>query len=206
MKSQTRFLISAFLVLTAAFLVVRFVHTSTAVAQSADAPVTLPARWSYAAKFACGFEQSPTPLTPPNELPVVSGNYATVINIHNPFQGTVTLQKKVVVAFPERFPQSVPTNPTRRFPDQLASDHAMNVDCAEIVNLLTINGTPPAAPFIEGYVVIDSWTVNSAGTTTAVPVDVVEVTSASQNPQAPVFSHEVLTVAGRQLPAGTWPF
>ena len=46
------------------------------------APLQLPARWSYAAKFVCGLS-SPVTLSPPKEPIVKRGNYATVVNIHN---------------------------------------------------------------------------------------------------------------------------
>jgi hypothetical protein len=77
------------------------------------------------------------------------------------------------------------------------------------VNLLTLNGTPPTASFIEGWVVIDSYFPNA--TSTAAGIDVVAVTTTSSGPNATgapsaVNSHEVTIVPGRSLPAGTWPF
>ena len=203
MNRQVKIVMSTTLLMALGMIGSKWYHTPTATAQSTQAPIALPARWSYAAKFVCGFQ--PFGSNPPNENAVKVGNYATVINIHNPWQTVVVLQKKVVVAFRESFPNTVPTDPTRRFQDKLVSDHAMSVDCTEIVNLLTINGTPPAATFIEGYVVIDSYFPAGAANTAA-PVDVVEVTSAAPNEGAGVASHNVMTVVGRQLPAGTWPF
>jgi hypothetical protein len=174
-----------------------FVHC--AVAQ----PITLPARVSYAAKFVCGLSQAAT-TAPPSEPAVKRGNYATVINIHNPWATDVSLMKKVALAAPERFPNTALVPPTKRFPDRLPPDHAMSVDCQEIVNLLTLNGTPPAGTFIEGYVVIDSF--SPTGATGSADLDVVAVTSTAPSTTTSVNSHEITTVPGRKLPAGTWPF
>jgi hypothetical protein len=177
-------------------------------AQAAEAAITLPARFSYAAKFVCGL-QTKTTSNPPAEPPVKMGNYATVVNLHNPWATTVQLLKKVALAAPETFPNTPIINPTRRFPDNLPSDHAMSIDCTEIVHLLTLNGTPPTTTFIEGWVVIDSFfpTTSAPG---AAALDVFEVTTTSEGSAAgatsPVNSHEVTVVPGRSLPAGTWPF
>ena len=183
-------------------LVAAAVHTAKA------ASITLPARWSYAAKFVCGTQTSPTS-NPPAEPPVKAGNYATVINIHNPGAKPVTLQKKVALAAPETYPQTTLIDPTKRFADKLTSDHTMSVDCKEIVNLLTINGTAPTATFIEGFVVVDSYT-SATASNPAAPLDVVAVTTTSNvsatGVPAQVTSHRVVNVPGRSLPAGTWPF
>lgn len=175
------------------------IFVNCAVAQ----PITLPARVSYAAKFVCGFSQATT-TAPPSEPAVKRGNYATVINIHNPWATDVSIMKKVALAAPERYPNTVLVPPTKRFQDRLISDHAMAVDCQEIVNLLTINGTPPAGTFIEGYVVIDSFF--PTGATGSADLDVVTVTSTAPSPTTTVNSHEITPVVGRKLPAGVWPF
>jgi hypothetical protein len=170
-------------------------------------PVTLPARFSYAAKFLCGAPTAPT-TSPPKEPIVKRGNYATVINIHNPYATEVLILKKVALAAPERFPNTLFIAPTKRYRDILRPDHAMSVDCEEIVNLLSLNGTPPAAGtvFLEGFLVIDSYFPTPAGTATAADVDVVTVTTTSAGPAAAVNDHEIVPVAGRKLAAGTWPF
>jgi hypothetical protein len=175
------------------------IFVSCAVAQ----PIQLPARVSYAAKFLCGLSQGAT-TAPPSEPAVKRGNYATVINIHNPWATDVSIMKKVALAAPERFPNTALVPPTKRFQDRLPSDHAMSVDCQEIVNLLTLNGTPPAGTFIEGYLVIDSFF--PTGATGSADLDVVAVTSTAPSTTTSVNSHEIVTVPGRRLPAGTWPF
>jgi hypothetical protein len=178
-------------------------------AQVSDQPISLPARYSYAAKFVCGLEPASTQ-NPPSENPVKMGNYATVINLHNPSARTVGIYKKVALSAPENYPNTRVIDPTKRFQDSLLSDHAMSIDCAEIVNLLTLNGTPPTTPFIEGWVVIDSYFPATTTAATAAPLDVFEVTTTSAGSAAgapsPVTSHAVTVVPGRTLVAGTWPF
>jgi hypothetical protein len=207
MKQQLQFvLVGALAIISLAVVGLTYVHSVKA--QTPAASITLPARYSYAAKFVCGLEPATTH-TLPAEPPVKPGNYATVINLHNPWATSVTIQKKVALAAPETYPNTRLIDPTRRFQDTLTSDHAMSIDCAEIVNLLALNGTPTAAPFIEGWVVVDSYF--PTGTATAAPLDVFEITTTSAGPTptgapTPVNSHEVTVVPGRSLPAGTWPF
>ena len=89
----------------------------------------------------------------------------------------------------------------------------MYVDCAEIVNLLKINGTGFSGTFIEGYVLIESFYASSIGNTTDAELDVVAVTTTAQLSAAStagggdngVNSHEVTSVPVRKLAAGTWP-
>src|SRR3954447_19436347 len=172
------------------------------------APLQLPARWSYASKFACGLSSESTP-SPPKEPVVKRGNYASVINIHNPAGTEITLLKKVVIASPERFPNTEFIRPTRRFRDRLPSDHAMSVDCTEIVNLLTVNDTPPTTPFLEGFIVIDAWLNPPPGSTVpdaAAELDVVTITTTAPDLNAPVNSHQITPVQGKKLPAGMWQF
>lgn len=208
MKKQRQFLFGgALAIITIAAAVLTHVHNVKA--QVTDASITLPARFSYAAKFVCGFEP-PTSTNFPAEPPVKTGNYATVINLYNPWPSTVTILKKVALAAPERYPKTVLINPTKRFTDLLTSDHAMSIDCTEIVNLLVLNGTPPTTTFIEGWVVVDSFFAVAFASAPA-EVDVMEVTTTSIGPSTaaasnPVNSHEVTVVPGRTLPAGTWPF
>ena len=179
------------------------------------AQTNLPARSSYAAKFVCGVSTIPTQ-NPPSEPAVKRGNYATVVNIHNPNNRDVVLKKRISLGAPERFQVTPPTAliaPTKRVTDTLLSDYTMYVDCAEIVNLLKINGTPLPGPFIDGYVLIESFFAASFGTATDAEVDVVTVTTTAQLATASpagggdngVNSHEVTPVAVRKLAAGTWP-
>jgi hypothetical protein len=186
-------------------LLLAAITVSGAVAQQ-PTPIQLPARWSYAAKFVCGFSPTTTGSSVPKEPPVKRGNYATVVNIHNPNAGDVTILKKVVLAAPETYPNTVLTPPTKRYKDRLPSDHAMSVNCTEIVNLLVLNGTPPAGPFIEGFLVIDALGPATSPVVTLPELDVVTVTTTAIDVTSAVNSHQIHTVQGKQLPAGTWAF
>jgi hypothetical protein len=178
------------------------------------AQTTLPARSSYAAKFVCGVSNIPTQNSP-SEPVVKRGNYATVVNMHNPNNRDVVIEKRISLGAPERYQSTPPTTliaPTKRVEDKLPSDYTMYVDCAEIVNLLRHNGTMFSGTFIEGYVLIESFYAASFGTATDAELDVVTVTTTAQLAASSagvgdngVNSHEVTPVAVRKLPAGTWP-
>jgi hypothetical protein len=95
---------------------------------------------SYAVKFVCGTRNS--------DAQVVSGIYATTVNIHNPQRETVKFRKKAVIGLP----QSRDPGPIAQFVDEeLPSDGALGMDCRDIRVLFL----PAALPsFIEGFVVI----------------------------------------------------
>jgi hypothetical protein len=112
----------------------------------------------YSVKFVCGLQTVPSSsFKPPAEPPVKPGNYATVINIHN-FHRDITLSlfKKAVMSIPEvQLPQPSPTSPFQR--ETLNPNQAIEVDCTEIVRLLSmIAPPPPLSPFITGFVEIAS--------------------------------------------------
>jgi hypothetical protein len=109
--------------------------------------------------------------------------------------------------------------PAQRVCDALPSDYAMSVDCTEIVRLIVSSKQPPisfAGTFIEGFVVIDSWSFDPACQSPVVfrpvDIDVVAVTTSAALPNPnPFFGfdvdgphHEVTVVQGKQLPAGIW--
>jgi hypothetical protein len=96
----------------------------------------------YAAKFTCGTESTKEPDD------VVSGVYASSINIHNPQAGLkVTFIKKLVVANREGTPLARP-----RVIDNnvLGLDQADRVDCIFIRRALD-----SSAAYLEGFVVIE---------------------------------------------------
>ncbi len=124
------------------------VVTSAAIAQSEPA-------WSYyAAKFVCGAETVPPP---PATLAI--GKYKTIVNIHNPNYLTndlmepipVVFLKKVVVSLPQG---EQPLPPTCKLQDELASDHALQMDCITIKTHLRLAGLPSTGA-LEGFVVIE---------------------------------------------------
>ncbi len=172
-----------------------------ALAEGASPAVTLTARTAYTAKFMCGFQQD-TP-APPAEPGVKPGNYATVVDFFNPGPKTVNITKRVVLMTRENYPTTATTPPTKRFAEKLMSNGALGVDCKEIVNLLTQNGTPPgpAVTYITGFLIIES----SLGTVAA-PLDVVATYTTAADPASRVNSIEVVPITGRALAAGTWPF
>lgn len=97
------------LVLSSILIVMALATTGILIGQQAlaspesqpDAPgVVVPPGWywSYAVKFVCG-QQGPLDPNQPGEPTVKPGNYATDINIHNPFYDTVQVPvfKKLVI-------------------------------------------------------------------------------------------------------------
>jgi hypothetical protein len=117
----------------------------------------------YSVKFVCGLNSTPVDTgSLPSEPPVKPGNYATAINIHNFHTVNVGICKKAVLAPPEKCLSS-PT-PSGCFPGiigkpvsvGLAPDQAFEIDCNDIVGLLTPSlpkGTT-LPPFIKGFVEI----------------------------------------------------
>jgi hypothetical protein len=163
-------------------------------AQSAES-IKLPARTSYAAKFLCGLQQMPA--MPPAEPSVKIGNYATSINIHNPGSKTVQLWEKVVIAG-DSFAH--PITPTHRYTETVQSDWGTAIGCHEIGKILFTEGIFPPQ-FAEGFVVIDS-----AIGTAAAELDVVAVYTTASDKWGPVNSIDVVSITGRKLAAGTWPW
>src|SRR3990172_8176314 len=123
----------------------------------------------YSAKFLCG------PIFGPADpfSPLAPGMYNTAINIHNPNDFQVTIQKKAVISVPERNgpPFGVPS---ARETELLDADGSMEIDCSDVALLLngavgggavppcgTVPTPPPPPPvwgtdFCKGYVVIEA--------------------------------------------------
>jgi hypothetical protein len=97
----------------------------------------------YSAKFVCGPSAGPDP--------VVTGDYATGINVHNPNIYDVYLTKKVVLAYAE----GEDFGPISAFQyEYLPPDGAWEIDCSDIRGFF-----PPGQPlpaFIKGFVVIET--------------------------------------------------
>lgn len=112
------------------------------------------AKFQYAVKFVCGKFVAPTPdPTGENgqlaEGPVKPGNYATAVNIHNPWFRDVFFAKKAVLSLREP-DQGKPSQFHRMV---LKQDGATEIDCPEIRKILGLN-TPEQ--FIKGYFVVYS--------------------------------------------------
>lgn len=117
----------------------------------------------YAAKFTCGTESTKEPDD------VVSGVYASSINIHNPQSLlAVPFFKKLIIANREdtRIGQLVVLQ------DVLKPDQADRVDCIFIRRHLDIATT---TPYIEGFVVIEVPPVASATGSAATVQPVLDV-------------------------------
>lgn len=156
-------------------------------------------RWSYAAKFVCGYQPQYN-VNQPGEPVVKPGNYATDINIHNPNYAEVRLDKKLIVTVladivSGREPESV--EPRKKFQMTLRGDFVTMDDCNNLWHLLFPGALPPPPPapsLFVGYLVILSpreldvdvvytaevpGTPNAAGTIvmpTGISIDVERVT------------------------------
>ncbi len=138
----------------------------------------------YSVKFLCGLQtQNVPPSQPPIETPVKPGNYATAVNVHNyhPSQ-SVVIAKKAVIALPEDQPPG-PISPILKV--GLGPDQAVEIDCQDILHLLSAAGTK-LPQFIKGFVEVQS----------IVPISVTGVYTAQgcdfiTNPTAPTCSGAV---------------
>ena len=111
-----------------------------------EAPTAPNDGFEYVAKLVCGAQEDP------KDMRLAKGFYATTINVHNPNREVARFFKKLALTIP-------PGNqkPGRIFPianDILEYDQALAVDCDDVARRL-FGGVLPA-PFIEGYIVIQS--------------------------------------------------
>ena len=140
----------------------------------------------YPAKFTCGKES----VDEPDD--VVTGVYATSINIHNPqARLSVTFLKKIVVAQREGI---TPRSPVIS-QGNLRPDLADRVDCRFIFAHLP----PPIPPDVEGFVVLE--VPPFAGTTGIQPeLDVVaKYTARAATTGAGVSTQAVVPVVGKSI-------
>lgn len=102
--------------------------------------------FEYATKLVCGIQPNP------KDLRLTTGAYATTINVHNPGRTEVRIAKKLALTIPPGFekPGEIRSIAT----GTLGPDQAMAVDCEEIRRVVFGGAFP--APFIEGFVVIQS--------------------------------------------------
>ncbi|MCH7769232.1 MAG: hypothetical protein IH828_09955, partial [Nitrospinae bacterium] len=86
----------------------------------------------------------------------------TTVNIHNPTEGTVRFNKKVVIVEPQHANSN--TEVSAKDGITLGANKAHSIDCLDIVNILTVDqGDPVIHPedfdverVFEGWVVIES--------------------------------------------------
>ncbi|MGH7065073.1 MAG: hypothetical protein ACREET_13435 [Stellaceae bacterium] len=156
----------------------------------AQGVVPPPPYFEYAAKFTCGTES----VKEPDD--VVSGVYASSINIHNPQAGLpVSFFKKLVIAnregtMPGRF---------RVLNDKLGPDQADRVDCIFIRRNLDIATTA----YVEGFVVLEVPPVPSATGSAATVQPVLDVvakyTARAVPPGSYVTTQSVVQIDGKRI-------
>jgi hypothetical protein len=98
--------------------------------------------YMYSIKFVC----IPT-VGPDKDSVFVPQNYSTVINVHNPFNGSIDFSKKAVIAQSqdeERGQISVPKS------DFLKPDEALSINCNDILSLF--NNAPSTIG--DGFIVL----------------------------------------------------
>jgi hypothetical protein len=117
-------------------------------------------RFQYAVKFLCTSNVPGTSQTTTSLLP---GQYATVVNIHNPTSKTAGFRMKLAAATST---QVDPPQISQFIKDALEPDQATKVDCSRISDF----GIQPIHGF-EGFLVIES----------ALSLDVIAVYTAGKN-------------------------
>jgi hypothetical protein len=159
--------------------------------------------WSYGVKFVCGL-QGPSPL--PGEPPVKPGNYATEINIHNPFYTPNGNEIRKKVVFLVKDGQPIGREPQQQGPAGLdgivlGPDFATMDDCNRIFEIAGMP-VPPVMPLTIGYLVLLSrQPLDVDAVYTALPV------STTAQPSRAGIAIDVERVEGRQvdIPTGLFP-
>lgn len=142
----------------------------------------------YAAKFTCGTES----VKEPDD--VVSGVYASSINIHNPqAQLAVPFIKKLVIANRE----DTTIGRIRVLKDVLKPDQADRVDCIFIRRNLDIAATG----YVEGFVVIEVPPVPSATGSAATVQPVLDVVAkyTARGLTGNVTTQSVVQIDGKRI-------
>jgi hypothetical protein len=104
-------------------------------------------RFQYAAKFSCGSVPAGV------RAPVVQGQYATAVAIHNPQKKDITLRKKVALVFPPGGQN--PGQISAFITEKLTPDQALEVSCQEIPSTFSFPG-PVTGSFVQGFLVIET--------------------------------------------------
>jgi hypothetical protein len=122
-------------------------------------PSTAGRAWTFAAKFVCGtLPASPDPI--PGEPPVKPGNYATEINIYNPFMDQTTVGKNVLLLVRDGEPvgrEPAQVRPVASDSIILDAGSATMDDCTRIWELVHPDmPLPVPMPLLIGYLVVVS--------------------------------------------------
>jgi hypothetical protein len=135
--------------------------------------------FQYAVKFLCGVV---SPDTRGQPAPLAPGQYWTAINIHNPEKCRgARFRWKAVVAAPLGQEPAIPVMQRQQV---LGPDLALEIDCHQISHAV------PRAPFLKGYVVIES----------DVELDVVAVYTTGHGRPAVLSSFHTERVQPRRVP------
>jgi hypothetical protein len=132
------------------------------------------ARFSYAVKFVCSPDNGSL------EEGILPGVYGTAINVHNPF---LDREVRYFKKFVRGFVNQVQGEPTAFQPEDVQRNHALEVECFEILAQL---GNPSTA---TGYVVF----------LTRRPLDITAVYTAGPR-EGDVASIDVEKIEARRLP------
>lgn len=177
MNNKKKLLYAGGLLLVLGLLAVLAVNTASSQATQSDTQQVNTASsqvntFAYSAKFVCGATNGT------NRGPVLNGNYATAINVHNPQVTTANFMKKVVIALPEGPIKGNISNFVRY---SLKPDEAFEIDCADIASILSMSNMPMPS-LATGFVVIqsplnelDTVGVYTAGGANVESIDVVTV-------------------------------
>ena len=103
-------------------------------------------KFEYAVKFVCG-DAVPT-------VSVIPGLYATSINIYNPNDREVELNKNIALTFPSE--ALVAGAVSDIMVDTLPAKSALQVDCGEIPSAFTFMSGDSDPTYTEGFLVIQS--------------------------------------------------
>lgn len=151
-----------------------FAVDRTAFAGSENAPDAQPGQippgwyWSYGVKFVCGFQPLGVAGTA-GELIVKPGNYATEVNLHNPFYtGAAPVYKKVVtlinynMAAPLIVREPQTAGPSQFVNIQLEPDWATMDDCNAIYHMAYPGAVVPSpmALFVGYFVILSNQKYN----------------------------------------------
>lgn len=155
-------------------------------------------RWNYAVKFVCGLQR---PVQEPGETIVKAGNYATEINIFNPFTLQTPIRKRVILLVDEG--KAIGREPEQQGPrgfDRIALNPSFaTMDDCNRLWFLTHPGLPLPfpMPLTIGFLVLDS--------PRELDIDAVYTAATPGFPGAvnQGISIDVERVAGRRLPVLT---
>jgi hypothetical protein len=161
---------SRFLLMTGLALTVAAFFVESAQAQN----TIVRFNFQYAVKFVCGGASGE------DSIGVVTGVYATAVNVHNPGVGKAVFAKKVAVAFP--FEIAGPISKFRLA--QLQPNQAFEIDCVDIFSFFP----EEEFKFLKGFVVIQS----------PVELDITAVYTARPS-NGEVSTIDVETIAPRKL-------